>query len=70
MLDLLFTILYPIEYLMGLCFSSSYQVTGSYGVSVIILSLVVNVALLPLYESGRKMEIAGERDQAKDGAGT
>ena len=34
---------------MGLCFNAAYEITGNYGVSVVLLSVVVNIFLLPLY---------------------
>ena len=49
-MDILHSVLlYPLEYVMGLCFNNAYRLTGSYGTSVVILSLAVNIVLLPLY---------------------
>lgn len=55
MVDILYSIfIYPLEHLMGLCFNVSYKLTSSYGSSIVILSLIVNIALLPLYYIAEK----------------
>ncbi len=65
-MDLLFTIfLYPLETLMGLCLSSSYLWTGSYALSVIILSIVVNIAVLPIYNFAEKWKLQEKAVKAK-----
>lgn len=51
----------PIEAILHLVLSVSYTMTGHYGVSILILSLCVNVALLPLYHIAEKWQQA-ERD--------
>ncbi|MGI9303798.1 MAG: YidC/Oxa1 family membrane protein insertase [Gammaproteobacteria bacterium] len=57
-MDIAYTLfIFPLEYSMGLCFERAYQLTGSYGASVVILSLVVNVAMLPLYYLAEKWKL-------------
>jgi len=53
--DLLYTaFIYPLEYVMSICLNSGYRITGSYGTSLIILSIAVNIFLLPLYYLAEK----------------
>jgi len=46
-LELIF--IFPLRYLMNLVFEGSIAFTGNIGVSILILSIVVNTSLLPLY---------------------
>jgi YidC/Oxa1 family membrane protein insertase len=56
--DALYAIfIFPLEYLMGLCLGVAYRATSSYGVSVVILSIAVNVVLLPLYYLAEKWKL-------------
>ncbi len=55
MLDLLYyTFIFPLEYLMRLALETAYAATGHYGASIIILSFVVNIVILPLYYLAQK----------------
>ncbi len=57
-MSLLYTVFcYPLEYLMRLCFETAYWATGSYGASVIILSILVNTGLLPLYHLAERWKV-------------
>ncbi len=50
MLDFLFNVfIYPIEWLMQIILSVIFAITYSYGVSIIILSVVINIFILPFY---------------------
>ncbi len=42
---------------MEVCFSYSYKLTNSYGLSIFILSIVVNIALLPFYYLAEKWKL-------------
>lgn len=62
------TILYqvliaPIEAVMHLLLSATYAAVGSYGVSIFILSLLINVALLPLFQIAEKWQEAERQVQ-------
>jgi len=46
-LELIF--IFPLRYLMNLVFEGGIALTGNVGVSILILSIVVNTFLLPLY---------------------
>ncbi|WXT99932.1 MAG: Membrane protein insertase YidC [Catillopecten margaritatus gill symbiont] len=49
-MDLLFYIfIYPIEWLMQSILSGFYSLFGNYGISIIFLSIVINILILPLY---------------------
>jgi len=41
--------IFPLRFLMNLVLQGGYALTGNVGVSILILSIVVNTALLPLY---------------------
>lgn len=61
MLDLLYYILiFPLESAMGLILDLSHQLTKNYGVSIILLSVIVNIALLPLYYLAQKWKAKDE----------
>jgi YidC/Oxa1 family membrane protein insertase len=61
-MDLLYTIfISPIEVVLHLMLLISYSATGHYGASLLILSLCVNLALLPIYHIADKWQQA-ERD--------
>jgi len=63
MLDILYTlIIYPIEILIEFCYILAFRFTGSPGLSVIGISLVVSVLVLPLYLMAEKQQQA-ERDK-------
>ncbi len=62
------TILYqvliaPIETVMHLVLSATYAALGSYGVSIFALSLLINLALLPLFQLAEKWQEAERRVQ-------
>ncbi len=48
--------IYPLILFMEFLLNVSFQLTGSYGVSIIILSLIVNTVLLPLYNLAEKWQ--------------
>ena len=49
-LDLLYhIIIYPLEIAMQGVLNYSFILTGIYGISIIILSIIVNIVLLPIY---------------------
>lgn len=49
-LDILYAIfIQPIEWGMGWVFTQSFDFLHSYGLAIILLSLVVNIALIPIY---------------------
>ena len=49
-MDLLYQLfLYPLEISMGWILAASYRMTGNHGASLLLLSLSMNVALLPVY---------------------
>lgn len=50
MLDLLFYIfIYPIEWFMQFVLNGLFVISDNYGISIILLSIVVNILILPLY---------------------
>jgi YidC/Oxa1 family membrane protein insertase len=58
-MDLLYAIfISPIEAVLQLVLSVGYSATGHYGASILILSLVVNLALLPIYHIADKWQQA------------
>ena len=50
----------PLEWLMNTILHLSYDLTGNYGVSIIVLSIIVNIFLLPLYYMAEKWK-AGDK---------
>ncbi len=55
----------PLELLMGYIFVHVLQVTHIYSMSILVLSLVVNILLLPLYHMAEKWQNAERAIQAK-----
>ena len=53
--------LYPIEYLLEMIFSIISKISGNTIISIVILSLVVNIIVLPLYNRADKIQ-----EDAKD----
>ena len=53
----------PIEAILRLVLSASYSVIGSYGASIFLLSLLINLALLPLFHIAEKWQEAERRIQ-------
>ena len=53
----------PLRFLMNLVFQGTISLTNSIGISIIVLSLVVNTALLPLYYIAEKWQDAERRLQ-------
>ncbi|RLA06372.1 MAG: hypothetical protein DRQ51_09550 [Gammaproteobacteria bacterium] len=50
MLDILFNIfIQPIELLMQAILSLCFSITNNYGLSIILLSIIINILILPLY---------------------
>ena len=61
-LSILYTfILYPLELLFEVVFVIAERITGSAGPAIIILSLVINLLVLPLYKRADELQ-AEERD--------
>lgn len=58
-MNFLQVILYPIEELLEVLLSFSYSLTNSYGLAIVVLSIFVNIILLPVY-------LLAERQQAKE----
>ncbi len=54
---LYYLFVYPLELPMGLCFGALHQATGSYGTSVVLLAILVNTALLPLYYMAERWKL-------------
>jgi len=46
--------IYPLEFLMKTILEFSHSLTDNYGLSIIILSIIVNIMLLPLYYMAEK----------------
>ncbi len=64
-MDVLYTVfIFPLEFLMRYCFEAAYRLTSSHGHAVVVLSIVVNIALLPLYYVAEKWK-QEERSQRK-----
>ncbi len=55
MLNILYTIfILPLETVMKIILEGSYGIFENYGISIIVLSIVVNIILLPLYYTAEK----------------
>jgi YidC/Oxa1 family membrane protein insertase len=56
-LNLLYNnLIFPIEWLMGLLLGRFFDATEDYGISILLLSLVVNSMMLPLYHVAEKIQ--------------
>ena len=55
----------PIEAVMQMVLAAIYSVIGDYGVSLLLLSLCMNLALLPLYHIAENLQQAERRVQAR-----
>ena len=53
----------PIEGVMQVVLSKIYEATGSYGVSIFLLSLLINVVLLPLFQIAERWQEAERKIQ-------
>lgn len=63
-MDILYQIfILPIEAVMHLILSSTYAATGSYGVSIFLLSLLINVSLAPLFQLAERWQEAERQVQ-------
>ncbi|MCT7523249.1 YidC/Oxa1 family membrane protein insertase [Aliarcobacter cryaerophilus] len=61
-MELLYTIfLLPIETIMKLVLELAYNFTNNYGVAIILLSIIINIALIPIYNMAEKWR---EKDKA------
>ncbi len=63
------TLFYPIEYVLQVILEISYGITNNYGVSLILLSVIVSSALLPIYalaDSWREKEKAHQKRMSVD----
>jgi len=57
MLDALyFVLIEPIRFALLLVLEQAYAVTGSYGLAIVLLSVVFNLALLPAYHLAEKVQ--------------
>jgi len=62
-LDLLYNlVITPLTYLIEIIFSISYRFLGSAGPSIIVVSIVVNILILPLYQTADRLQME-ERDR-------
>ncbi len=55
----------PLESLMAWLYASFYDLTGNYGVSIILLSLAVNAILLPLYAIADRLKDNEKQEKEK-----
>ena len=56
-LNILFNIfIYPIEYLMKSIIDMMFNITNNYGISIILLSIIINIIILPLYYLAEKLK--------------
>lgn len=53
----------PIEAVMHVVLSSTYSIVGSYGVAIFVLSLLINLALLPLFQIAERWQEAERQVQ-------
>lgn len=53
----------PVEHAMEVVMAGLYTVTGSYGVSIFLLSLIINIVLLPLFQLAERWQEAERRMQ-------
>jgi YidC/Oxa1 family membrane protein insertase len=57
MIKILYNIfIYPIELFIELVIESSYGITGSYAISIVVVSIVISTLLLPVYYLIEKMQ--------------
>lgn len=62
-MELLYIIfLLPIETIMKLVLELAYKLTNNYGVTIILLSIIVNIMLIPIYNMAEKWK---EKDKEK-----
>lgn len=62
MIDILYYLfVFPIEFIMKFLLEFFYSETNSYGLSIIALSLVVNILVLPLYYFSDKLKTADKK---------
>jgi len=57
--------IYPLEFLMQSILEFSYAITDNYGWAIIILSIVVNIILLPLYYMAERWKFKDQIIQSK-----
>jgi YidC/Oxa1 family membrane protein insertase len=55
----------PLESLMAWLYASFYNLTGNYGLSIILLSLTVNTILLPLYAIADRLKDNEKKEKEK-----
>lgn len=57
MVDVLYLIfIWPLEFGMSVVLDHGYSATGSHGISIVVLSIAVNVALLPIFHIGERWQ--------------
>ena len=62
-------ILKPIEYLLLIIFTNSYKITNNYGISLLIMSIVITVGTYPLYRLAdiwKEKELNVQKSMKKD----
>jgi membrane protein insertase Oxa1/YidC/SpoIIIJ len=59
------SIFFPLEFLLEKIYEFSYGITGSYGFSLIILSIIVSTILLPIYNIADKWRDAEKSAQKR-----
>jgi YidC/Oxa1 family membrane protein insertase len=63
-MNILYTIfILPLETLMKLILEFSYALTDNYGISIIVLSVIVNILLLPLYYMAERWKAADQEQR-------
>ena len=56
-LDYLFCLfIQPLKLLFEVVFFYAYRFTGNVGISIVVISLVINILVLPLYKRADKLE--------------
>ncbi len=55
----------PLELLLELLFSISYHLIGSYGTAIIIMSIVINSLIIPLYKRADAIQVEEEKKRKK-----
>lgn len=57
--------IYPLEIFMDLALSGAFRLTGSWGASLVLLSLVVNLCLIPFYHLAESWQEAERAAQSR-----
>ena len=62
---LYYLFIYPLESFMGVVLSGAFRLTGSWGASLVLLSLAVNVCLVPFYHLAESWQEAERAVQSR-----